>query len=109
VTYARRKTRLARRATISLSDLEQNLGYALAGAEQVIKVDGRCRVHFHSKRHRLADPDGIVGKYILDAFVTAKVLKDDRAAFVSQVSHSQEQIPKDQPEETIVEFWEVKP
>jgi len=105
---ARRKTRPARRVTISLSDLEQNIGYALAGEGKVIKVDGRCRVRFHSQRHRLADPDGICGKYILDAFVSAGVLKDDRTAFVSEVSHSQEQIPKDQPEETIISFYSIE-
>lgn len=101
-----RKAFARRSAPISLADLKQGSGHALATATYPIKIDRPCRVHFHSKRHRLTDLDGLCGKYILDSIVTAGVLPDDRASIITQVSHTQERIAKDQKQETIVSFYE---
>lgn len=64
----------------------------------------RVDVHFHSIRKRLADPDGIVGKYCLDAIVRAGILADDSTKQVRQVTFSQEQ---GEPEETIITITSV--
>ena len=56
----------------------------------------------HSRRHRPTDADGIFSKWAIDAIVRGGVLPDDSPAYVKEVRHTQEKIPKDQTEETII-------
>ena len=67
----------------------------------------KCRIHIHSKTHKLADADGRSCKASLDGLRQAKVLEDDSPQFVKEVSHSQEQISTSEQEETIIEITEV--
>ena len=59
-------------------------------------------IHIHSKRKRLADPDGVSGKAAIDGLVHAGLLKDDSLKFIGEVTHSQEKISKLESEETII-------
>lgn len=61
--------------------------------------DTRASIHIHSKRKRLADPDGISGKAAIDGLVMAGVLVDDSCKYVSEVRFTQEQ---SKAEETII-------
>ena len=68
-------------------------------------VDKRASIKVHSKRCRLADPDGISAKAVIDGLVLGGILSDDNAKFVKEVAFSQE-ISK--VEETIIDVvWEV--
>lgn len=62
----------------------------------------RVKIHFVSYRHRLADPDGLVGKYVLDSLVSCGILGDDSPEFVESVSHYQCKINKGEEERTEV-------
>jgi hypothetical protein len=59
-------------------------------------------IHCHSKRHRLADADGLSCKWALDEIVNQGILFDDTTAHVRKVSFSQEKIPTKEPESTII-------
>ena len=59
----------------------------------------RCSISVHSKRKRLADPDGISAKAAIDGLVLAGVLVDDSCKYVSEVRFTQEQ---SKVEETII-------
>lgn len=61
----------------------------------------QCSVRVHSKRTRLADPDGISCKAVLDGLRKAGVLIDDNSKFIKEVSFSQE-IGED---ETIIDLF----
>lgn len=63
-------------------------------------MDTRKSIHVHSKRNRLADPDGISCKAVIDGIRKAGLLVDDTAEFVSEVSFSQEKTFGE--EETII-------
>jgi hypothetical protein len=94
-----------RSAPVSLADVERHSRNALPPKARYRQLDRPCRCHIHSKRHRLADPDGVCGKYVLDAIVSAGVLPDDRSPFITEVSHSQEKVPTSEPESTIISFY----
>ena len=53
-------------------------------------MDQKCRIHVHSRRTRLADPDGISAKAAIDGLVEAGILESDSAKCVEEVSFSQE-------------------
>ena len=60
----------------------------------------------HSKRFRIADPDGISAKYAIDGLCHAGLLKDDREAYVKEVTYSQEKCKKGEEETIITLTWE---
>ena len=92
--------------TLSFTDLEPPVGHAPLGEKKTPRLDTPCRLHIHSRRHRLTDPDGISAKAAIDGLVLAGVLPDDSAQCVSQVTFSQEKIGKAEIEETIIEIVE---
>jgi len=59
-------------------------------------------LHFHSKRYRLADPDGLSAKAVIDGMVKAEIFPDDSVKEISKISHSQEKTIKPEIEETII-------
>ena len=79
--------------------VESNPSDGFAPADQGQKVDTRFRIHFHSRRRRLTDPDGLYSKAALDGLVRGGILVDDSAKFVKEVSFSQEVSER---EETII-------
>jgi len=56
----------------------------------------------HSKRRRLADPDGLSAKWVIDAIVEAGIIKDDSTIYVKSVTFSQEKISVSEPETVTV-------
>ena len=64
---------------------------------------------FISYRKRLADPDNLYGKPILDELVKNKILVDDSAQYVREVSHRQVKIAPGEEECTLIEIYEVEP
>ena len=102
------KEKTGHRTAHTSSDMEQNSCYAPLGKEETARFGTQVRVHFHSRRHRLADPDGLSGKYILDGIVrTGLVIADDSAKEIQEVTHSQEKIPKSEAEKTTITIEEV--
>ena len=88
------------------TDVESAPGDESLATEEGAGLDKRCRVHVHSKRRRLCDPDGISAKAAIDGLVAAKLLRDDSAKFIKEVSFSQE---VSEVEETIIEItWKTK-
>ena len=88
------------------SNVESAISHEPLAAEKDSGPDKRCRVHVHSKRRRLCDPDGISAKAAIDGLVAAKLLRDDSAKFIKEVSFSQE---VSEVEETIIEItWKTK-
>jgi len=65
-------------------------------------VDQRKSLHVHSKRKRLADPDGISCKAVIDGLRKAGVFIDDSARYISEVSYSQKKVAASDDEETVI-------
>jgi hypothetical protein len=82
--------------------VESIVSHEQVGKGEGDEVDQRVRIHVHSRRWRLTDPDGISVKAAIDGLVAGGILRDDSAKFVEKVSFSQELIAKDQPEETVI-------
>ena len=91
-----------RTAAFSFADLEQDPADEPLGAQAPAGLDPRCSIRVHGRRHRLTDPSGASDKAAIDGLVLAGVLTDDSAKYIKEVTHSQEQIPKSQPEETLI-------
>lgn len=62
-------------------------------------MDQKCRIFVHSRRRRLADPDGISAKAAIDGLRLGGLLVDDSVRYVKSVSFSQELSEED---ETII-------
>ena len=73
-------------------------------SEEIKGFTTPVRITFHSVRGRLADPDGLSGKAVLDGIVKAGVLADDTTKQVSEVLHTQ---TKGRIEKTIVTIEEI--
>lgn len=101
---APRQRRMVDKATVSSADVESRTCDAPFRAEETPRFDGLARITLRSFRHRLADPDGLAGKYVVDSLVSCGVLKNDSFKEVSEVTHRQVRIPRGEPEYTIVEL-----
>jgi len=72
------------------------------------QVDSPCRIRVLCKRHRLADPDGISIKAVLDGLVLAGILSGDSAKeIIESPVVRQVHIERDEREETIVEILQI--
>lgn len=87
------------RDTDTHANMEQASSNEPLAAKKGARFNTPVRIHIHSIRHRLVDPDGISAKAAIDGIVQAGVLEDDSAKFVTEVSYSQE---KGTPEKTII-------
>ena len=65
-------------------------------------MDTRKSVHVHSKRKRLADPDGVSVKAVLDGLRKAGIFVDDSAKYIKEVSYSQAKCETAADEETVI-------
>ncbi len=89
-----------------IADVESTPSHEQMGTAKGSQLDKRVCIHFHSKRRRLADPDGVSCKAAIDGLVQGGILRDDSAHFVKEVSFSQE---VSEVEETIIEItWKTK-
>lgn len=80
-------------------NMEPDTGNAAKNPNAVKSLDEKVRIHIHSIRKRLADSDGICGKYVIDGLVLSGLLPDDSPQWVEAVTFSQEQ---GEPERTII-------
>jgi hypothetical protein len=94
-----------RKASISTANMEQAVVDEQMGPEECSGLDTPCRIHVHSRRHRLADADGISAKAAIDGIVRGGLLVDDSAQHVEEVTYSQEKIKRQEIEETIITIW----
>ena len=75
---------------LSPADLERDAEHAAKAPNARQKVGERVRIHFHSKRRRSIDPDGLYAKAAIDGLTDGGILIDDSAAYVESVSYTQE-------------------
>lgn len=92
------------RAAVSPADVEPAHVHAGKAADKADRVHSRVRISVHSRRRRLADPDGISAKAVIDGLRQGGLIVDDSARYVEGVSYSQE---KAKVEETVIDVWEV--
>ncbi len=103
---AERQLAVPRRPAVPVADLERAPGGAPLAPAQNPVVDTPCRIRVLCRRHRLADPDGISVKAVLDGLVLAGILAGDSAReIVESPVIVQERVGRDEPEETIVEIY----
>lgn len=100
-----RKFKSPDRAAVSVADLEPDTSDAASPEDARKEVDQKFRIHFHSRRRRAIDPDGLYSKAAIDGLREGSILIDDNADVVSAVSYSQERAEE---EETVIEVWEIK-
>ena len=65
-------------------------------------------ITIHSFRHRLCDPDGIAGKWAIDAIVKSGLLSDDSAQEIEEVRFKQTKIKTKELEKTLIQIKEVE-
>jgi len=82
--------------------MEQNTCNALLGKKKVEGLSSSCNIYVFSRRHRLADVDGISAKAVLDGIVRRGLLPDDTTKEVKGIFFTQEKIGKHEEEETII-------
>jgi hypothetical protein len=92
---------------VSPTDLEPNFGDASMAKKALARLNPPCRVHVHSRRYRLTDADGVSAKAAIDGLVLSGLFADDKAEYITEVSYSQEKIPKTEIEETIITIIEA--
>jgi len=97
-----------RQLTVRAADAQQAVGDEQVAAEKIARFDRRVSVDVSIKRHRLTDPDEKGGrcKYIIDAFVTDGLLRDDSAKEIFRYDQEQEKVPKSEREGTTLIFEE---
>lgn len=93
---------MANKTTVRNADMEPAARNEPLAKKKTPRLDTRCSLHIHSRRHRLADPDGISCKAAIDGLVLAGVLPDDSAKYVKEVTQSQEKISTKEIEETLI-------
>jgi hypothetical protein len=106
----RRKIGVPASPPVQSADLEcpSGTGPLATGAGAALDTLGRVRIRCLSRRHRLADSDGISYKAIIDSLVLERVIEDDGPKYVESVEMRQEKIPMGDPEETVIELYEVE-
>jgi len=87
------------------SHVERHARHAPLAKKKGARFDKTYRISIHSRTNRLADPDGRSIKAVLDALVTGKILPDDNAKFIKEITQSQEVVKGD--EETIITITEL--
>ena len=88
-------------------NLEQNFSNGITRPNEVKAFESPVSILIHSYRHRLCDPDGISGKWWIDAIVKAGILKDDTAKEVKEVRFQQTKIKKPDEEKTVFVIQEI--
>ena len=89
---------------VSAADAQPAAAHGRARAHPADQVHSRVRIHYHSRRRRLIDPDRLYSHAATDGLRRGGLLVDDSLRYVEAVTNSQEKARK---EETIIEVWEV--
>jgi hypothetical protein len=77
------------RTTDTTTDVEPYSRHAPLGEEETQRFASPVRIAIHSVRNRLADPDGISGKAVIDGIVGAGILSDDSPKQIEEVRFTQ--------------------
>jgi len=93
---------------IPSSNVEPDPRHAPLGKKKATRLDSPVNMHIHSRRYRLADPDGLSAKAVIDGLVLGGLLEDDSPEFVKKVTFSQEKIKKPLLEETIITITDIE-
>lgn len=86
------------------ADVEPPTRHEPVGKKEGARFAAPVRISFRHLRKRLADPDGLSGKAVLDGLVNSKVLADDSAQHVEEIRHAQ---VKSEVESTIITIEEI--
>ena len=89
------------------TDSESGSGDGLQKTIQLEKATQRYDLRIHQKRRRLTDPDGVHYKSCIDGLVKGEILRDDSAAVIRSISFTQEKCGRGEPEETIIDIWQI--
>lgn len=90
--------------SVQAPDVERASRHEPLAEKEGAGLFARCRITVHSRRKRLADPDGISCKAVLDGLGKAGVFADDNASIISEVRYSQELAKED---ETVIIVEEI--
>lgn len=90
---------------VSPADVESNPKHGSPAKNVDKEIHSRFRIHVHSRRRRLCDPDGVCAKAAIDGLVAGGLLADDSAKYIDSVTFSQE---KSDVEETIIEIESIE-
>lgn len=82
--------------------MESNISNAFLGKKKITRLDTPVNIFVHSKRYKNTDPDGISIKAVLDGIVLAGILPNDTAKEIKGIFYTQEKIPRNEQEETII-------
>ena len=88
--------------SVPAPNVEPGFSDAPLAAKADARSHGQVSIVFRSYRHKLADPDGLCGKYVLDALVSCGVFKDDSTDYIKSVAHEQIKISAKEKERTVV-------
>ena len=103
---AERQLAVPRRPAVPAPDLERAPGGAPVEAPRHPQVDTPCRIRLLCHRYRLADPDGISAKALIDGLVLAGILEGDSAReIVESPVITQVKVGRDTPETTTLEIF----
>ena len=87
--------------------LEPDTGNEVARANEVKTFTQTVHLDFVHYRHRLADPDGLSVKAVIDGIVEAGLLANDTAEEIESITHRQVKIPRSEEENTVLTIEEV--
>ena len=95
-----------RSSAFPFTNVEPSIGDELLATQAPPGLNRPVSIVVYSYRHRLADSDGLCGKYVVDAIISTKsILPDDSPEYVESVTHKQVKIGKGEQEKTVVEIW----
>jgi hypothetical protein len=98
-----RKFKGDNRVAVPVADLESDSSHAAKTADAGQKVDQKFRIHFHSRRRRFIDPDGLYSKSAIDGVREGGIFADDSAKYIEGISYSQELAEVEETVLTVVE------
>lgn len=106
---AARQLNLPRRTPVPAPNLERPARRPPMAPPHYPIVDSPCRIRVLCRRHRLADPDGISVKAVIDGLVLAGILAGDSTReIVESPVIRQIKVARHKPEETIVEIYHAR-
>lgn len=89
------------------ANMEPDIGYETKRSDEIEAFTETVCLDFVHYRHRLADPDGLSVKAVIDGIVEAGLLRNDTCKEIEAISHRQIKIPRAEEERTLLTITEV--
>lgn len=89
------------------ANLERTASHEPVATCEGSRFTAPINVLVHSYRTRLADPDGVSAKYVIDACVHFGLISDDSAKQINEVRYVQTKVKNKTEEKTVVTLEEV--